>query len=734
MRMAGELIEAKQLALAQLNVEEIALELALIYLQMRTPSEAEQIARIYLKKEPYKVLIQMGIWVERSMLDAFVKGYEDAKFSEMPYLEAISNQFMLSVLEKKNAPYPELLNCIDRLLTSELSSTELVIKKITYLIEDHQYEAADRQLRKLIIKNPTHMEIAPLQSKLNERKRRFSNDASSAQVLDSAHNLKNPMLELDRFIGLEPVKKAVLELVKTIEFNNQRKLMLNLDASEGQGLNFIFSGNPGTGKTTIARILGGIFEQHHLLKKGHVIEVDRSGLVGEYIGQTESKTKDAIEKALDGILFIDEAYALSKGNAQNDFGKEAIEVILKAMEDNRERLCVIFAGYKNEMQTFLNANPGLRSRINFHIDFPDYTYEELLQIAEQMAKQKHYVIEASCTPILLEHIETEKVDESFGNARVVRNIIDDAIRRKATRLAGTNFTKEEAAILTPEDFGFMNYKSKERLMDEAISELTALIGLDALKKQIFDLKDYTFYQIKRKSLGFTASDISYHMTFEGNPGTGKTIVARVVGKIFKSLGILKRGHLIEASREDFVASYSGQTAEKTAKMVKKAYGGILFIDEAYALIQGENDAFGKEAVDTLIKYMEDDRDRLMIILAGYTDKIQMLLNNNPGFQSRINNRLSFEDYNAAELNAIFDRYVAQEKYTLDAHAIEAKEKIIQVLSDNRTQNFGNARSIRNLFEKVKLNQGTRFSRSGLKDTEITQIRFEDFGGIKDDFL
>ena len=208
------------------------------------------------------------------------------------------------------------------------------------------------------------------------------------------------MLELDRFIGLEPVKKAVLELVKTIEFNNQRKLMLNLDASEGQGLNFIFSGNPGTGKTTIARILGGIFEQHHLLKKGHVIEVDRSGLVGEYIGQTESKTKDAIEKALDGILFIDEAYALSKGNTQNDFGKEAIEVILKAMEDNRERLCVIFAGYKNEMQTFLNANPGLRSRINFHIDFPDYTYEELLQIAEQMAKQKHYVIEASCTSVL----------------------------------------------------------------------------------------------------------------------------------------------------------------------------------------------------------------------------------------------------------------------------------------------------------------------------------------------
>lgn len=734
MRLTGEIKEAKRLALTQLNDEEIALELALVYLQMHMPSEAEQVVQKFIKANAYKQLITLGVCVERSMFEEFDQSFKCVDFSNHPYLEAISHDFMLATLEKKNAPYPECIKWIDRLLDSELATTELVIKKITYLMEDHQYNAADRQLRKLILKNPNHLEITNLQSKLNERKRRFAGNTSKSQVHQASTSIKNPMLELDQFIGLEPVKNAVLELIKTIEFNKQRKLMLNIEDIDGQGLNFIFSGNPGTGKTTIARILGGIFEQNQLLKKGHVIEVDRSGLVGEYIGQTESKTKDAIEKALDGILFIDEAYALSKENAQNDFGKEAIEVILKAMEDNRERLCVIFAGYKNEMQAFLNINPGLKSRINFHIDFPDYTHNELVLIAEKMAKQKHYSIEATSKMVLLEKIESEKVDASFGNARVIRNIVDDAIRRKATRLAGTHFTKEEASVLTPEDFGFMHYKSKEKLMDEAIEELTALIGLETLKDKIFDLKDYALYQIKRKNLGLTSKEISYHMTFEGNPGTGKTTVARIVGKIFKSLGVLKKGHLIEATREDLVASYSGQTAEKTAQMIKKAYGGILFIDEAYALVQGENDAFGKEAVDTLIKYMEDDRDRLMIILAGYTDKIQMLLNNNPGFQSRINYRLNFEDYNTSELIAIFDRYVAQENYTLDEGAITEKETVIHLLSDKRSDNFGNARSIRNVFEKVKLNQGTRFSRNGLNDTEINRIRSEDFGGIIDEFL
>ncbi len=734
MRITGEIIEARTLALNHLNTEEVAFELALIDLQMHNPLEAERISQTYLKDEKYKSLVQMGIYVERRMYDAFDQQYSGYVSSNELYLDAISKQFKLEALEKKNAPYPEMITVIDVLLKSELTSTLLAIKKVDYLIEDHQYEEANKQLRKLMLKYPNHIEIPKLQSKLNERQKRFRGNETHSNPVVMSNNTINPMQALDQFIGLDPVKQAVLELVKVIEFNKQRKLMLNLDEAEGQGLNFVFSGNPGTGKTTIARIVGGIFEQHQLLKKGHVVEVDRSGLVGEYIGQTESKTKAVIESALDGILFIDEAYALSKGNSQNDFGKEAIEVILKAMEDNRDRLCVIFAGYKNEMREFLNINPGLRSRVNFHIDFPDYSYEELLKIAEQMAKQKHYAIEESCKEVLLESIEMEKVDESFGNARVVRNIIDDAIRRKATRLAGKNFTKEEAGVLTPEDFGFTNYKSKERLMDEAIKELTDLIGLDGLKKQIFDLKDYTFYQNKRKSLGLSANELSYHMTFEGNPGTGKTTVARVVGKIFKSLGVLKRGHLIEASREDFVAPYSGQTAEKTAKMIKKAYGGILFIDEAYSLVQGENDTFGKEAVDTIIKYMEDDRDRLMIIFAGYSDKIQSLLNNNPGFHSRINYRFTFEDYSEEALNAIFDLYASNENYQLSPDAYGAKSQVIHTLSEARTLNFGNARSIRNLFEKVKLNQGTRFSRKGLSDEEITLICSEDFGGINDELL
>jgi len=716
----GNLLKARSLAEKQSDNGDICFEYALICIDLHLAIDAEKVMTRFSGNK--KKLIEIGILIERHQFDQAKDILDQLKV--MNYELMVKNLLLLSLLELINAPYQEIVDVLEQLQKGKYNPSMYLFQKIDYLLKDHQYEVAKKQLRKAALKYPNHPKVNELRNQMKSRSQKYSKTKSTEIQVE-----EHPMETLEKFIGLEPIKETVKGLVKTIEFNKQRKVMLNIEDESSTGFHFIFKGNPGTGKTTIARILGGIFKHHELLEKGHVIEVDRSGLVGEYIGQTESKTKEAIDKAMGGILFVDEAYALYREGSQNDFGKEAIDTLLKAMEDHRDDLCIIFAGYNDEMSEFLNSNPGLRSRVNFHLDFPDYSDDELLRIADEMVKEKHYKIHDNSRAVLLEQLEIEKVDDTFGNARVVRNLLDEAIRTKATRLAGTDFTKEEAEFLTPEDFGMTSFKSKETVMDEAVESLDHLIGLTELKNQILDMKDFAAYQLKRKSLNLSIKDISYHMTFEGNPGTGKTTVARIVAQIFKSLGILKRGHLIEATREDLVASYIGQTAEKTSKLIKKAYGGVLFIDEAYALASDGPNDFGKEAIDTLIKHMEDDRDRVVIILAGYTDNMQQLLNKNPGFESRINYRLKFEDYSEEDLNNILDMYIHLDGYDLTKEARVAKDRTIKTLSDQRGDNFGNARSVRNIFEKVKVNQGTRFNREKLPDDQITLIDVQDFGGV-----
>jgi SpoVK/Ycf46/Vps4 family AAA+-type ATPase len=198
----------------------------------------------------------------------------------------------------------------------------------------------------------------------------------------------------------------------------------------------VFTGNPGTGKTTVARIMAGIYKNLGILKSGHLVEVDRSKLVAEYVGQTAVKTNKVIDEALDGVLFIDEAYTLSKGD-ENDFGREAIDTLLKRMEDDRSRLVVIVAGYTEEMQTFINSNPGLQSRFNRYINFPDYTTNEMIQIFEKMANKYHYTIDFSMKTALASYIDAAYRQNRghFGNARFVRNLFEKCLENQANRVA-----------------------------------------------------------------------------------------------------------------------------------------------------------------------------------------------------------------------------------------------------------------------------------------------------------
>jgi stage V sporulation protein K len=216
----------------------------------------------------------------------------------------------------------------------------------------------------------------------------------------------------------------------------------------------IFSGNPGTGKTTVARILSRLFKEMGVLSKGHLVEVERADLVGEYIGHTAQKTRDHVKKALGGILFIDEAYSLARGG-EKDFGKEAIDTMVKAMEDYKNDFILILAGYSDEMEQFMRLNPGLPSRFPIHLTFPDFLLEELMEIAEQMVKERQYRLSFSAKEKLCRHLkkQIELSEQHFGNARHVRNLVEQAIRHQAVRLLTMRqATKDDLMTLRGEDF------------------------------------------------------------------------------------------------------------------------------------------------------------------------------------------------------------------------------------------------------------------------------------------
>lgn len=243
-----------------------------------------------------------------------------------------------------------------------------------------------------------------------------------------------------------------------------------------------------------------------------------------------------------------------------------------------------------------------------------------------------------------------------------------------------------------------------------MKELNDMIGLGRVKEEISSLRNFVIVQERKKKCGLPAMSVSYHCVFSGSPGTGKTTVARIVAGIYKELGILKKGHLVEVQRADLVAEYVGQTAPKTNNIIDEAIDGILFIDEAYTLNEGDQDQFGKEAINTLLKRMEDDRDRLVVIIAGYSNEIKQFVDTNPGLESRFNRYIHFEDYSEEELMRIFMFNLTKNKMDISSDAFNYVFKVIRNKVQNKDSRFGNARYIRNLFEKIVQKQANRLSK------------------------
>lgn len=522
--------------------------------------------------------------------------------------------------------------------------------------------------------------------------------ANNAEILQNAINTLNTM------IGLDSVKHEVLSLKNIVEMQ-KRQSELGLSVVP-MSYHCVFTGNPGTGKTAVARIIAQIYKGLGILNKGHLVECDRSSLVAGYVGQTAIKTNEVIDKALDGVLFIDEAYSLAKDG--DSFGQEAIDTLLKRMEDDRDRLVVIVAGYTNEMKTFIDSNPGLKSRFNRYIEFEDYSAEEMLTIFKNLVAKQKYTLSEESEKVLLGIFKDvkESEDNSFGNARGVRNLFEKTLVNQANRIAKNGCVGSETQILLPEDFEDGRPKKIKKV--DAMAQLTSMIGLRSVKQEILTLRNIVAAQKKRAAAGLPVLPMSYHCVFTGNPGTGKTSVARIVAEIYKDLGVLRKGHLVECDRSSLVAGYVGQTAIKTNEIIDKALDGVLFIDEAYTLAK-DNDSFGQEAIDTLLKRMEDDRKRLVVIVAGYTNEMKSFIESNPGLKSRFSRYIEFEDYSEDELVELFKKLAEGQKFILsDGFEEQLRLTLRMVLSENAAT-FGNGRGVRNLFEKTVLKQANRLA-------------------------
>ena len=544
-------------------------------------------------------------------------------------------------------------------------------------------------------------------------------------------SVEDILKDLDTFIGMDEVKAAVKEMAYSVQ-NAMQRAERGLGEQEKMSMHIILTGNPGTGKTTIARKLGEILASIGYLDSGHVVEVDRAKMVSPYQGETPKVVDRLCDKAKGGILFVDEAYTLAPLSASGDRdnqGAQALEKLMKRMEDDRGQFIVIAAGYRTEMENLFRVNPGFRSRFNYFLDIKDYSPEQLFEIMLVFAKGKKYIFSPEAEE-LTKKMVTEMYnsrDKDFANGRTMRTLFDQICKKQAQRLQGvdiSSMSNEELMTIKQEDIPYEAPKSVN--VGDCLKKLDGLVGLAGVKKEISNLTAFLNLQIKR---GETNTFQGKHYVFTGNPGTGKTTVARIMADIFKTLGVVARGQLVEADRAKLVAGYSGQTAIKTNQLVDQALGGVLFIDEAYTLKSNDSDTFGSEAIDTLLKRLEDDRGKFICIVAGYTDQMHDFIDTNPGLKSRFTQTIHFDDYTPDELTEIFLHLAEGKNFTIDEDTRAAIHRQFEQLYLRRDKNFGNAREARRIFNEAVERQSQRLvklmSDPGFKESDMYSLTKED---------
>ena len=528
--------------------------------------------------------------------------------------------------------------------------------------------------------------------------------------------------------GLDSIKEKVNKMRNLVEFAKKRKAA-GLP-TKMPTLHTYFLGNPGTGKTTVANLIGMIYRDLGLLSIGHVITEERKTLLGRFWDSESKSVSSAVNRARGGILLIDEAYNLYVKDDDRDPGRRILENLLTELsdEDNRDWM-LILAGYTDRTLDMVNSNQGLKSRLSDPFYFDDYTEDQLMEIAELYCTNNKFILTNESRIHLRAVIRRELSvkDEKFGNGRFVNALMDQIVTENmADRLSPISSpSSEQLQTILPEDIPSLR-KTEE---SHGMSSLDEMVGLSNLKRSIESHMNFVKLTNMRIQAGLGGEMPPLHMIFTGNPGTGKTTVAAFMGEIYASMGILSQGNVVNVERSDLVGSHIGETELKVRSILNRAKGNILFIDEAYQLYHGDdNKDFGKIAMETLLTTLSKEHIDMIVILAGYPEEMKELMTMNSGIKSRFPYTFHFEDYSIEELVSIAVQTVRKQNYEFTPEALERLTALTKSEMAKNDSGFGNARFIKRLIStKILTAMADRIARlkRSPRKSELTTIIAED---------
>jgi pantothenate kinase len=510
--------------------------------------------------------------------------------------------------------------------------------------------------------------------------------------LDKPVTWEEVQRDIRSLVGAQLVKEQLLEITRilgNIKEHQARHHLTNMPP-----IHFLIKGPAGGGKRYVARILSKILQYYQLAEKPlHMVTVSNMESLPEVSAQSPIY-----------VPVVDRL--IPKDSRRNYLVTTLFWAHLERIADRQSVILGVDSERGSEFVEALTFAP----EIQFKIEIPDYRWEDLLAYARKYAAQYKFKLVKPAVAEFRRALEEAQSKPDFANLRSVEKIIDRAMMNYYIKPGQDAPHGKQYAALQGQHFIVSPHVHAVPVAQKAqnpLAQINSLVGLKEVKARLNQLMALANLQKRRSEQGLSAEPISTHMAFSGSPGSGKTTVARLVGQALKELGVLEKGHLVEAAREDLVGQYVGHTAQKTADVVEQALGGVLFIDECYSLNAGHGMDYGREAVATLIKKMEDARDNLTVIFSGYSQEMEAFLDMNPGLRSRIQFHLTFPDYTGEELMEIFLKLCHDEGYELSREAALELEALLQQLYGKRRDNFANGRLVRSLFERAKLSLATR---------------------------
>ncbi|MGP4023330.1 AAA family ATPase [Actinomadura sp. 3N407] len=541
----------------------------------------------------------------------------------------------------------------------------------------------------------------------------------------------DPLAELAACAGIEPAKREVDALVA-----EARAARLRREAgmtARTRPRHLVFIGNPGTGKSKVAGILGRLYADLGVLTSGHLVEVERADLLGEYATESVLRVRRAVEQAHGGVLVVRDAHALVSAAADAARGREVLDVLLTGVQAHTEDLVVVLTGPEAELNGLLKSHPDLAAHFPRTVRFPDLDEDELVEVFAAKAADSGFELAPGVLGKVRELAEAAPRERGFGNARAMIHLLDRAVAMQGRRVLADGIVDETESLdeILLEDVPDTLTRGRDDVPGDPLAEIDRLIGLADIKREVSSLVAEVRAEQLRRDAKLSPASPSRHMVFMGNPGTAKTTIARLIAAVYARLGLLSSGHLVEVTRADLVAEFVGQTAPRVRGAVERALGGVLFVDEAYALSSsgGDRRDFGHEAIAELLRLMEEHRGDLVVIVAGYDAEMEQFLNANPGLKSRFPKVLRFPDYSGDELVTIFEFMAAEAGFALAPGTVGAVRDLVD--AQPRGSSFGNARLVRNLLEAAISRQAQRITAKddegpgGVEAAEVGTLRPED---------